>query len=316
MDIHSIRLKKLHNEAHYEFFFVFNSLLNRFPAVKSLVNLLYASFTQSLDREKQLVDAGQKSLLTEKLAEVDKRIDRYVTGIRYVIRGYANHFDDATAEAAKLLYTRLKDYGDIYNKPYEEASAAVQLLISDLQTTYAAQVQTLHLAPWVAKLAEEEAAFLSLYLQRNAEKAARPQKKMLQARKELETVYLNMTVIIRNSLVTTGEATCGQFVLELNNAMKYAAEHAYRRTMTDISNATVASIPDQLFTGRQVIVIPEVCYKDTPLVLATDFTVVYADNVRIGNAGLTIRGKGAFSGSKTVTFNIVAPTSEEQQPAT
>ncbi|MDR3261023.1 MAG: hypothetical protein LBT78_04225 [Tannerella sp.] len=35
-----------------------------------------------------------------------------------------------------------------------------------------------------------------------------------------------------------------------------------------------------------------------------DFTVTYRKNIEVGTADLIIHGKGAYKGTKTVTFNI------------
>ena len=305
MEIKKIRLSHLRNEAHYEFLVVFDSLLNKFPAVKALINNFYTPFTQLLDTEKHFVDAAQKSPLTDKLVEADNRIDRDITAFRNTVKASVNHFNTAIAEAAKSLYLRLKEFGYISKKPYEEESAAMQIFVSDLQTTFAQQVQTLGLAQWVAELADAETAFTNLYLQRNAEKAARPQGSMKHTRKNIEAVYRKIITTVQNNLDTTGEATCGRFALELNEALKYAGNHIRHRKKTDIAEATVAAIPGQPCTGRQVIVIPDVRIDGVPLVLATDFTVAYKNNILPGNAQLVIRGTGDFKGSKTVTFNIV-----------
>jgi hypothetical protein len=40
------------------------------------------------------------------------------------------------------------------------------------------------------------------------------------------------------------------------------------------------------------------------LSLGADFAVTYKNNVHVGTAELTIHGKGAYKGQKTVTFNI------------
>ena len=304
MNIRRIKFKQLRNEAHYEILVVVNSLLSKFPAVKALISVFYTLFTQLLEQEKQLVDATKKSPLTGKLAEADKRIDRDITAIRDAIRSAMNHFNASIADAAKQLNIRLKDFGNIRDKPYEEESAAVQVLVSDLQTTFSSQVQTVGIQQWITELSEAETLFTNLYLQRNAEEAGRPQGNMKQIRKDIEAVYDKMTTTIQNNLNTTGEATSGRFVLELNEAVKYANDHTYHKKKTDIAETTVASIADQPYTGQQVIVIPDVRHENMPLVLATDFTVSYSNNIQPGNARIVLRGKGNYKGVKTVTFNI------------
>jgi hypothetical protein len=87
--------------------------------------------------------------------------------------------------------------------------------------------------------------------------------------------------------------------------VKYFNEHSHVKTKKDIETAIVETIPDQTFTGEQIIVIPQVRYEDRMLVFATDFTVTYSNNIQRGNAELIVHGKGEFKGKKIVTFNIV-----------
>ena len=53
---------------------------------------------------------------------------------------------------------------------------------------------------------------------------------------------------------------------------------------------------------------------DKTLVLDTDYTVSYSNNIEVGTAQVTITGKGNYTGSKTASFTITK--SENQQPIT
>jgi hypothetical protein len=304
MNIKRIDFSHLRNEAHYEFLVVFDSLLTKFAKVKALVNVFYTFFTQLLAREKQLVDASRKSLLTGDLADADNRIDRDIASMRGAVKSAMNHFTPAVAKAGKELYIRMKEFGNIREKPYEEESAAIQVLVSDLQTKFATQAATVGISALVSELSAAETAFTTLYLQRNAEDAARSQDSMREVRKEIEDVYRKMIIVVENNLNTVGEAVSGQFAMELNEAIKYANEHSHRRKKRDIAEATVKSIEDQPYIGRPVIVIPEVWYGHQELVPTVDFTFAFRNNILPGNAEVTVHGVGAFKGKKTVTFTI------------
>ena len=77
-------------------------------------------------------------------------------------------------------------------------------------------------------------------------------------------------------------------------------------TAKGASGFTIASIPEQTYTGSAIT--PAVTVQDgtTTLTDGTDYTVAYSDNVNVGTATVTITGKGNYSGTKTVTFAIVA----------
>jgi hypothetical protein len=304
MKIIIIVFGRLRNEAHYEFFVVFNDLLIRFPAVMALVNMFYPDFLTLLDKEMHLTDAAKKSPLTERLATADKRIDRNISAIRKIVKAMTSHFDANVADAARQLNIRIKSVGDVYNKPYLEESAAVQLLVEDFKTKFAQQVETVGITAWIDELSMAETEFVALFEQRNSVEAERPQEKMTDIRKEIESVYRKMIVTIQSDLNINGNSTSGEFAAELNGRIKYFNEHAHHRKKNDVADATIASIPEQIYTGKQIIVIPEVWYKDNQLVLATDFNVMYQNNIMPGNAQLIISGKGDFEGQKIITFYI------------
>ena len=72
----------------------------------------------------------------------------------------------------------------------------------------------------------------------------------------------------------------------------------------DVSGFTIASIPEQTYTGAAIT--PTVTVQDgtTALTDGTDYTVEFSDNINVGTATVTITGKGNYSGTKTATFAI------------
>ncbi len=76
----------------------------------------------------------------------------------------------------------------------------------------------------------------------------------------------------------------------------------------DISEATITAIADQTYTGSEITPEPVVTLGTTTLVKDTDYTVAYAENTNVGTATLTITGTGAYTGTKSATFQIVKAT--------
>ena len=72
-----------------------------------------------------------------------------------------------------------------------------------------------------------------------------------------------------------------------------------------MADVDIAPIPDVYYHGRDQIPRPEVTYKGRVLQEWTDYCIEYSDNVDPGVGTVTFRGMGGFSGSKTVTFNIL-----------
>ena len=73
----------------------------------------------------------------------------------------------------------------------------------------------------------------------------------------------------------------------------------------DVKDATIEAIADTAFTGEAIEPELTVTFGQIPMVLGTDYTVAYTDNVSAGKATATITGKGNYKGTKSVNFNIV-----------
>jgi hypothetical protein len=307
MKILTIYFTYLRAEAHYQFLLLVQKLLNTYYAVVAIVADLLPQFNELLTLESKLVDAVRASEYTAELAEIDKRIDRDIVGINAAVKSALHHFDPDVVKAAQNLELRLKSFrGEIDKKSYEEESAAVKILVADLQTTYAAQIAKVGIVEWVAELSAAQAVFEQLFITRNAELAGRPQERLSDVRKQIDAVYrLMMERIDAYNVLHTGDDTCLQFVNELNREIAYFNEHSHRHAKVDIAHAVVASIPDKPYEGEPVIVLPEVMYEGKKLVFTVDYEVSYKNNNSPGTATLTVHGKGSFKGQKIVSFNII-----------
>ena len=75
---------------------------------------------------------------------------------------------------------------------------------------------------------------------------------------------------------------------------------------TDVSDVTIADIPDMRWRGNDAIV-PTITVTngETPLVLGTDYLVEGSDNTAIGEATITVKGINSYKGTTTKKFNIV-----------
>ena len=75
------------------------------------------------------------------------------------------------------------------------------------------------------------------------------------------------------------------------------------------TNLTVDQIDDQTYTGS--VIEPEILIRDgsSPLVMGTDYTISYSDNVNAGIATITATGMGNYSGSSgSGTFTVLRKT--------
>ncbi len=80
---------------------------------------------------------------------------------------------------------------------------------------------------------------------------------------------------------------------------------SFKIVAADLSKATLGTLADQRYTGKQVQPKPDVMWNGRRLVEGTDYTISYENNVDRGQASLTVTGKGNFVKSVSMTFNIV-----------
>lgn len=72
----------------------------------------------------------------------------------------------------------------------------------------------------------------------------------------------------------------------------------------NISSAVVAPIKTQVYTDKNITPVVKVTLNGKTLTKGTDYDVAYTNNKYTGKATVTITGKGAYTGTKTASFNI------------
>ncbi|MCQ2463226.1 MAG: Ig-like domain-containing protein, partial [Clostridia bacterium] len=76
---------------------------------------------------------------------------------------------------------------------------------------------------------------------------------------------------------------------------------------TSMSKTKVSSIAVQTYTGKAIKPAVTVKYGSKTLKKGTNYTVTYSANTNPGYAKVTVKGKGSYTGTKTVKFQIVSP---------
>ena len=96
-----------------------------------------------------------------------------------------------------------------------------------------------------------------------------------------------------------------QIVVNLTGNYSGSKELAFVVTQKSGIDCTVSDIEDQEYTGEAIEPEIEVVDGDIILVEGTDYTVTYTNNTHAGEANVTITYKGNYSGSESITFNII-----------
>lgn len=72
------------------------------------------------------------------------------------------------------------------------------------------------------------------------------------------------------------------------------------------SNISVSGVSSMTYTGSALSPTPTITYNGNTLILDTDYTLSYKNNTNVGTATITITGKGNYTGTREVTYQITA----------
>lgn len=97
-----------------------------------------------------------------------------------------------------------------------------------------------------------------------------------------------------------------------NDSLEFTA----RYDTVPMANVTIASIPDQKYTGSPIKPALQISYKGKKLVEGADYTLAYSSMINVGTAKVTITGKGNYIGQTSVSFNIVKKDTSASNPGT
>lgn len=304
--ISSIQFWYLRAEAHFQFLDLFSQTISDFPVVNDVIGPFTGEFHDLLWKERDLVDASKASDYTQQIADADHRNDQLITGIKETIAAGLHHFDHNVAEAAQSLSLRMRAFGEVQAKSYEEELTAAELLIAAFRSPeYAAKVETVGLTVWVNQLDSSVQSFRQLLELRNAETAGKPQQRLRELRKQIEVVYHHMIERLNSAANLDETGKYNDFINLVNTRITYFNDHNHHPAPKSIRTADVEHITPRPYTGKAVTPIPRVYFNGEELFFAKDFTLTYKDNVKPGVAEVNITGKGNFGGKRIVTFNIV-----------
>ncbi len=94
-----------------------------------------------------------------------------------------------------------------------------------------------------------------------------------------------------------------------NGTLKITAKDINPANKTaDTVVASISAISDRLYTGKEIEPLPVVKMANTTLKKDDDYTLSYKNNKDVGTATVTVTGKGNYTGTKDVTFNIKKQT--------
>lgn len=220
MKITEFALSRLRNEEHFQFFTSFHDLVVVTKASSLKIEALFTSFLPLYANELESLNIIRKSSISDDLVDADDERDSVFRGLCDAVKSAQNHFNADVRVAAKRLQVVLDTYGNLAAKTYDAETGALNSLINDLTTTYAADVATVGLTGWVTELAAKNKAYDDLKNQRYSDEAAKTILRMKQERVKTDAIYRQLVERINALIVVEGETAYAGFVSELNKRIE------------------------------------------------------------------------------------------------
>jgi hypothetical protein len=311
--LRNVLFKYLPLDAHYTFDErVSQVLASSSSSLLSTLGTLPQQFNAALAEEREIIDWVKKSVLTDKIAEADRAMDRSLTAIKSLVRAQEYSSNTTIADAARRVYVMLKGYGTVNRKSYESQEGDMRAILRQLQSggAYYNDANTLGLGTLVNELQSAFTAFLNLLKQRDDKSLQKPDKTSKEVRQETDSIYLRIAKLVNAGAELNPTSTVYSAFINALNPEIDRLNAEFHPVKSDISTCEPEPIPQQMYTGRPLTPTPRVLYV-TPhdgtiqLELGKDYNLTFRHNIEVGNAECTIHGKGKYKGRKTVTFIII-----------
>ncbi|WP_163324866.1 DUF6261 family protein [Draconibacterium mangrovi] len=216
MEILNARLHDFRNEEHKNFHTEVNDLIIRFTVEALKIQRYYPAFSAALDAEAEALDVVQKSMFTGPIADADHIRDTTTLGMEDMVDAALRHFNPDVRAAARRLKIVFDSFKGITTKPYDAQTAATDVLLTQLQTTYRTDMQTVGLTDWATELAANNQALKNLVGERYTDETGKPPQNMKEARKQLDAAYRNVAKLVDCLMFVEGPEAYEAFVAELN----------------------------------------------------------------------------------------------------
>jgi hypothetical protein len=222
-NIENITLTRLRNNEHFQFMTDVDRSITSIQPTELGIDTTYPAFKAALSAEEIALRAEAGSLKSKPLDQLDKLRDKTWQAILLRVKAaklspFANE-----AESAEVVQRIIDKYGDVRSLSYNEETAAITNLVTDLQATALTDhLNRLVIQRWVAELKNENEKFQALFNERNTELAGRPSGDVRAVRLQIDPLYTRIVDKINASIVLEiAKPAAITFISLLNEKIKY-----------------------------------------------------------------------------------------------
>lgn len=223
LKIENITLSRLRNNEHFQFMNDVDVLITTFQPTELGIDSIYRAFKAALSAEDVAIRVEAGSLKSKSIEELDNLRDKTWQAISFRVKAAKLSPFVNEVESGEIIGRILDKYGDVRMLSYNEETAALTNIISDLQTpANADHLSIVAIQRWVPELKTENEKFQALFNERNTELADRPSGDVKTARVQIDPLFTKITEKINASVVLeVAKPAALTFISQINEKIKY-----------------------------------------------------------------------------------------------
>jgi len=221
--IESIALTRLRNNEHFQFMTDADQLITTSQPAELGIENQYPAFKTAFTAEDVTMRAEFGSLKSKSIEELDNQRDQTWQAI--LLRTKAAQLSPFTieVESAEVIMRIIDRYGDVRALSYNEESAGISNLVTDLLLPANAEhLNNVAIQNWVPILKGMNEEFQGVFNERNSELSDRTSGDVKAVRTQIDPIYEKLVERINASVVMeiASSATIS-FISQLNEKIKY-----------------------------------------------------------------------------------------------
>lgn len=236
-EINEIALTRMNNGAHFTFVGNILARAEKDATVKAKAADQVAALKKAFEAEDAALKISQKSLITDDIAQADSERDALYTGYKKAVNGFLTLPAADMAKAAKVLAQHIKDYNIDPKEQLDRETGMLVNFISDLETRYKEQVETLALTPFVNGMKSANERVRTLTLERTEERMTQTVGAMKAARNASDEAYNQLVRMVNALALVFGDTDYASFIDYVNTEIT----HYKREVLNQKASATGGS---------------------------------------------------------------------------
>lgn len=236
-EINEIALTRMNNGAHFTFVGNILARAEKDATVKAKAADQVAALKKAFEAEDAALKISQKSLITDDIAQADSERDALYTGYKKAVNGFLTLPAADMAKAAKVLAQHIKDYNIDPKEQLDRETGMLVNFISDLETRYKEQVETLALTPFVTNMKSANERVRTLTLERTEERMTQTVGAMKAARNASDEAYNQLVRMVNALALVFGDTDYANFIDYVNTEIT----HYKREVLNQKASATGGS---------------------------------------------------------------------------